>query len=137
MSKPRTSDLRVMMASKKKPIAGPGESTQRADKAVLLDYIEQLTVEHIADRARIEELENSIAQLLSAAGLDSLRPKIEAANYRTIKQTAYVTGFSESNVRKLIGKGKLIAIKKGGRVLIAAASIDGAKRLFERTSKPA
>jgi hypothetical protein len=57
--------------------------------------------------ALIAELVQSNAELREAAGLDPPLPTISAStDWRSIKQVAHVTGYSETQVRELIGQKK-------------------------------
>jgi excisionase family DNA binding protein len=72
--------------------------------------------------ARLAEVEASNAQMRALLGLDPPPPAI-GADWRSIKQAAGATGFSETTIRKRIARGEIEAIKVGGHVLIAAASL--------------
>jgi hypothetical protein len=117
------------------------QSGCRPVAAVLLEQkIERLVATCTVDAALIENLQNIVAQLCRTAGaglVDSLGPKIEPANWRTVKQAQFATGFSESNIRRLVKSGELIADKRGGKVLIDASSLSAisAKKRTERTPK--
>jgi hypothetical protein len=69
--------------------------------------------------ALIAELVQSNAELRKAAGLDPARPTIsETTDWRSIKQVAYATGYSETQVRELITQKRIVAEKHGGRWFI-------------------
>jgi hypothetical protein len=85
----------------------------------------------------IAELDCRVLELSAAAGLEPLPPKkIEARNFRRIKQVAGATGFSETWVRKQISNGRFRTTMIGGKILIDADSVSAKKRVA-RTSKPA
>jgi hypothetical protein len=69
--------------------------------------------------AVIAELVQSNAELRQAAGLDAQKPTIsETTDWRSIKQVAFATGYSETQVRELISKKRIVAEKHGGRWFI-------------------
>jgi hypothetical protein len=69
--------------------------------------------------AIISELVESNVELRKAAGFDPARPTISATTpWRSIKQVAHATGYSETMVRELIGQKRLTATKYGGHVFI-------------------
>ena len=69
--------------------------------------------------AMISELAESNRELRQEAGLDPPPPMIsESTPWRSIKQVAYVTGYSEPMVRELISQKRIVAEKRGGRWFI-------------------
>jgi hypothetical protein len=69
--------------------------------------------------AIIAELVQSNAELRHAAGLDPPKPTISAStSWRSIKQVAHSTGYSETQVRELIERKRIVAEKHGGRWFI-------------------
>jgi hypothetical protein len=83
--------------------------------------VEALTAVVFATLDRLARLEAIIARLASAAGIDA--PPVIASEWRTIKTVSHDMECSPSNVHKLIRLGRLIAEKRGGRVLVRADSI--------------
>jgi hypothetical protein len=85
--------------------------------------IETLTAFCFVLAARVAELECSNAQLRNAVGFDPLPPTIsESTPWRSIKQVAHVTGYSETMVRELISQNRVVAQKVGGRWFINTAA---------------
>ena len=72
---------------------------------------------------RTYELEKSNRELRAFAGLDPPKPSI-GPDWLGLKEAAFQTGLSQSGVRWRIATGKIEAIKRGGRLLIRAASIN-------------
>ena len=108
------------MAARPKPLATtlPDNNAAR---------IEALAGEVRLLRAIVSELAESNAQLRRAAGFDPARPTIDATTpWRSIKQISSATGFSQSQVRKLIKQDRLVAVKCGGKIFIdTSASLPG------------
>jgi hypothetical protein len=80
------------------------------------ERIEALTAACHVLAARVAELECSNVELRQAADLDPARPVISArTNWRSLKQVAGITGYSETQIRELIGQNRIVAEKHGGR----------------------
>lgn len=89
--------------------------------------------------ARLTELADSIDEVRTTLGLDAIPPAI-GADWWTAKQVAGKTGYSQSQIRKLIRQKRLTSVKLGGHVLIGAASVAalmGTKESRARTARPA
>jgi hypothetical protein len=69
--------------------------------------------------AIIAELVQSNAELRQAAGLAPPKPTISGSTpWRSIKQVMHATGYSETQVRELIGQKRIAAEKVGGKWFI-------------------
>jgi hypothetical protein len=120
-----------MMTSRKTPSAVPPKATDPRDRQFddLCALVYRLLIHS-------EEIDRRISELCAAAGLDPLPPeKIEARNFRRIKQVAGATGYSETWVRQQIASGRFRTTRLGGKILIDADSVSAKKRV-ERTLKP-
>jgi excisionase family DNA binding protein len=97
------------------------------------DYERLLAVSQVLSD-RQSTMEQKVAELCAAVGVAPPPPPMKA-EFMTVKHVMAVTGYSQSNVRKLIKNKKLTAVKRGGRVLISAASVAalGAKKLGVNT----
>jgi hypothetical protein len=75
--------------------------------------------------AQIAELAQSNAELRKAAGLDPPKPAISteatATPWKSIKQISASTGFSQSQIRKLISQKRIRAELHGGRWFISTS----------------
>ena len=91
-----------MTAEARQPQASPPDDTEAR--------LESLAGIVRLQGAMIAELVQSNAELRRAAGF--------ATPWRSIKQVAHLTGYSETMVRELIGQKRLVAEKQGGRWFI-------------------
>jgi hypothetical protein len=80
---------------------------ERADRALALTFV--LNSRLVAVEARVGA------------------PPFALDDETTIKDASFRTGYSPSSIRKKIGQGKISARKVGGRILVAIASLPGAK----------
>jgi hypothetical protein len=80
--------------------------------SVLEETVERLTAIVYLLNARVSDVENKDA---------IASPSAEAVT--TIKGAAYATGFSESQIRKMIEDGRIKSRRRGGRVLIDIGSL--------------
>jgi hypothetical protein len=80
--------------------------------AALEETIERLTAVVYLINARLSEVENKES---------TAPPSTEGVT--TIKGAAWSTGFSESQIRKMIAMGRIKSRQKGGRVLIDIESL--------------
>ena len=101
-----------MTAAAKQPQARP----QPDDVA---RQVEVLTTDNAVLEDRVAKLETAVGKIL---GVNPSLPVIGAA-FSTIKAVAADLDYSESYIRKLIKRGKLDAVKRGGRILIRADSV--------------
>jgi excisionase family DNA binding protein len=97
--------------------------------AGLAERVQRLEDERDLDRAtlyvlnaRLADLEASNAELRALAGLNPPPPAI-GADWRSLKQAAGETGYSETTIRRRIERGKIEARHVGGHVLIRASSL--------------
>jgi hypothetical protein len=87
----------------------PGD---RERLAALEETVERLTAVVYLLNGRVSDVENK----------DSTAPP-SPGSMTTIKGSAYATGFSESQIRKMIAKGRIKSRRKGGRVLVDIESL--------------
>jgi hypothetical protein len=80
--------------------------------ASLEETIERLTAVVYLLNARVSDVENKGSTAPPSPG-----------SVTTIKGAAWSTGFSESQIRKMIAMGRIKSRQKGGRVLIDIASL--------------
>jgi hypothetical protein len=92
------------------------------DDADLAARVDQLLGVTFVLSARLAEVEASNREMRALLCLDPPQPTI-GADWRTIKQTAGETGFSQSTVRAWVARGEVSARKLGARVLIDASTI--------------
>jgi hypothetical protein len=80
--------------------------------AALEETIERLTAVVYLLNARVSDVENKGSTAPPSPG-----------SVTTIKGAAYATGFSQSQIRKMISRGRIKSRQKGGRVLIDIDSL--------------
>jgi hypothetical protein len=80
--------------------------------AVLEETVERLTALVYLLNARVSDVENKGSAAPPSPG-----------SVTTIKGAAYATGFSQSQIRKMISRGRIKSRQKGGRVLIDIDSL--------------
>ena len=84
--------------------------------------IETLAASNAVLEDRVARLELYVGKICAALGVDPLPPRL-GAEWTTIKGAAADSHFSESYIRKLIARGRISAVMRGGRVLVRKDSI--------------
>lgn len=83
----------------------------------------------VAERLERVEADVGLLRMLVAvmggrlAGLEGAETPIDNEAITTIKGAAFVTGYSETTIRKRIKNGRIEARHVGGRVLVRTASL--------------